>query len=222
LDVTTIGKALQARGTWFCLDGIQSLGAFPLDVKYVDFLSADSHKWLLGPCGAGIFYVRRSLQSVLRPTLLGSWNVVSPDFSAQEEIAFYAGARRYEPGTLNLPGIAGMHAAMDLLLRVGLPAIAQRILALRAFLVKGLRNLGYELYLEEFDTRNGANDSERSGIVSVRHPRKDLSEVAERLQSHAVSFSLRKNRARETFLRFSPHFYNTEDELSQVLEILAK
>ncbi len=49
------------RGILFCLDAIQTLGAFPTTVEHVDFLAADAHKWLLGPCGAGVFYVRREL-----------------------------------------------------------------------------------------------------------------------------------------------------------------
>src|ERR1035437_4015615 len=59
LDHAAIGKFLRERGILFCLDAIQTLGAFPTTVEHVDFLAADAHKWLLGPCGAGIFYVRR-------------------------------------------------------------------------------------------------------------------------------------------------------------------
>ena len=62
LEHQAIGKFLRERGILFCLDAIQTLGAFPTTVEHVDFLAADAHKWLLGPCGAGIFYVRRELQ----------------------------------------------------------------------------------------------------------------------------------------------------------------
>src|SRR3954468_796904 len=62
IDLTEIGKALQSRKIPFCVDGIQTLGAFPTSTQYMDFLAADAHKWLLGPCAAGIFYVRKSMQ----------------------------------------------------------------------------------------------------------------------------------------------------------------
>ena len=108
IDHARIGRELHDRGVLFCLDGIQTVGAFDTSVEHVDFLAADSHKWMLGPDGAGIFYVAREHHERLRPSLLGSWNVRSPQFIAQHEIRFYPGARQYEPGMLNHPGIVGM------------------------------------------------------------------------------------------------------------------
>ncbi|MBI2435648.1 MAG: aminotransferase class V-fold PLP-dependent enzyme, partial [Candidatus Hydrogenedentes bacterium] len=119
IDVAGIGQALHDRGVLFSLDAIQSLGAFPMDVRYVDFLSADSHKWLLGPCGAGIFYVKQSRKEQLAPMVLGAGNVACPEFVAQDTLSFDAGARRYEPGALNLAGICGMGASLRLLLDCG-------------------------------------------------------------------------------------------------------
>ena len=58
LDFQAIGKYLRERNILFCLDAIQTLGAFPTTVEHVDLLAADAHKWLLGPCGAGVMYVR--------------------------------------------------------------------------------------------------------------------------------------------------------------------
>ena len=80
LDHAAIGKFLRERGILFCLDAIQTLGAFPTTVEHVDFLAADAHKWLLGPCGAGIFYVRRDLQEKLNPPIYGWHNVRNPEF----------------------------------------------------------------------------------------------------------------------------------------------
>ena len=72
----------------FCLDAIQTLGAFSTTVEHVDFLAADAHKWLLGPCAAGIFYARRELQEKLNPPIYGWHNVRNPNFVAQEKIEF--------------------------------------------------------------------------------------------------------------------------------------
>ena len=68
LDYETIGEELSRRGVLFCLDAIQSLGATTIDVRHIDFLAADSHKWMLGPLGAGIFYVKRKHFDTLRPS----------------------------------------------------------------------------------------------------------------------------------------------------------
>jgi selenocysteine lyase/cysteine desulfurase len=63
---------LRGRDILFCVDAIQTVGAFPTFVEYIDFLAADAHKWMLGPCAAGIFYVRKELHDVLKPMVLGT------------------------------------------------------------------------------------------------------------------------------------------------------
>ena len=220
VDVNKVGYELHRRGVLFCLDAIQTIGAFPLNVDYVDFLSADSHKWMLGPAAAGILYVKRERQDMLRPCLLGSWNVSSPQFVAQQDIHFETGGRRYEPGMLNLPGIVGMTASLKLLLDIGIEAVGDRILALREALLCRLEPLGFHQYLEAFDRSDAANSTNRSGILSVTHESQDLKRLARELETNGVTVSCRENRAGQVFLRFSPHFYNTESELDHVVEVL--
>jgi len=219
IDVDGIGRRLRERGILFCLDAIQTLGAFPLSVEHVDFLSADSHKWMLGPAGAGIFYVRDACREALQPALLGSWNVACPDFVAQETIAFEPGGRRYEPGMLNLPGIFGMNASLGLLLDFGIPRIAERLLHLRTRLVEGLRERGYTLYLDDAEADDGGADH-RSAIVTFHRKGTDLHALGETLQTHHVAHSLRKNRHGHWLIRLSPHCYNTDAEVDAVLQLL--
>src|SRR5258708_3470774 len=78
LEVEAMGKMLHERGILLSVDGIQSIGAFPLSVEHVDFLSADAHKWMLGPLAIGIVYVKKRRFEHLRPTLLGAWRGVYP------------------------------------------------------------------------------------------------------------------------------------------------
>ncbi|GAB4243411.1 MAG: aminotransferase class V-fold PLP-dependent enzyme [Candidatus Methylacidiphilales bacterium] len=216
LDLPTVGAELKQRGILFSLDGIQTLGAFPTLAQHADFISADSHKWLLGPVGAGIIYVNENRFDQLRPILLGSWNVQSPDFIAQDQIEFYEGARRYEPGTLNLPGIFAMQASMELLLEAGLPTIASRLLHLRQLLIEQLEPLGYQSVLPRH-----LSDFHSSGIVTFRLPRSLNAEaMACRLRDQHATVSWRKNRQGETFLRLSPHFYNTPDDVHAIADLL--
>ena len=88
IDFNAIGKALRERNILFCLDAIQTLGAFPTSAEHVDLLAADSHKWLLGPCGAGLMFVRLSVQDRLTPPVYGWNNVRCPNYVAQEQIVF--------------------------------------------------------------------------------------------------------------------------------------
>jgi cysteine desulfurase/selenocysteine lyase len=214
IDIQAIGKLLRDRGILFSLDAIQTLGAFPTTVEYVDFLSADAHKWLLGPAAIGVVYVRRECFDLCRPTLLGSWNVKAPGFIAQDRIEFYDTAQRYEPGILNLPGIAGMKAGIDLLLGIGIEKIADRIQEIRARLLDGTKKLGFEIL--------GPSDqpAHHSGIVTMTHPGRDLTALFKHLAENQVVCSQRQDRQGKQYLRFSPHFYNTEDEVDRVLELL--
>src|SRR5580658_97035 len=123
LELDAIGKHLRERNILFCVDGIQTVGAFPSGVEHVDFLGADAHKWMLGPLGAAIFYVRKEVQDKLRPIVHGWHNVRCPGFVAQEQMDYLPDARRYEAGSANLAGLAGLTAAMELILEVGVDNI---------------------------------------------------------------------------------------------------
>jgi selenocysteine lyase/cysteine desulfurase len=214
LEHSVIGKSLREQGVLFCLDAIQTLGAFPTTVESVDFLAADAHKWLLGPCGAGVLYVRREVQDRLNPPIYGWHNVQSPNFVAQEKIVFRRGALKYEAGTHNLVGLAGLLAAMELALEIGVENIAAELLRKRAWLVPALQNHG-------FTVLNGdAKPENASGIVSFQVPGKNLAEVHKKLTAAGVVTSLRTDRAGKNYLRLSPHYYNTDDELRRVLELL--
>lgn len=213
IDVDAIGRLLHARGVLFSLDAIQTLGAFPTSVEHVDFLSADAHKWLLGPLAIGIVYVRREHFELLRPTLLGAWNVVSPNFIAQEEIEFVRTAQRYEPGVLNTAGIYGMMAALELIAGHGIDAIAARLLELKAHLVGHLDALDFQI----LGPRSGAN---ATSSTTFRHPRASSAALFTALEKANVVASLRYDREGRDYLRFSPHFYNTEAEIDVAVAAL--
>lgn len=214
LDLTALGRALRERGILLCVDGIQTLGAFPTSVEYIDFLAADAHKWMLGPCAAGVLYVRQSLQDQLRPTALGWHNVRCPNFVAQDELVLRPDARRYEAGTANLLGLVGLRAALDLLLEVGVDAIASDLLRKRAWLTATLRERGYTVLYPD------APPAHASGIVAFHRPGHEMRELHQRLLENRIVTSLRADRAGRSYVRLSPHFYNTEAELIRLTEHL--
>ena len=214
LDHAAIGKALREREILFCLDGIQTLGAFPTTMECVDLLAADAHKWLLGPCGAGIMYVRRAIQELLNPPVYGWHNVRCPNFVAQEGIVYRRGAKKFEAGTHNLLGGVGLNAALTLLLEVGIENIARELLRKRAWLVPGLQAKGYTVLNAEAALENA------SGIVTFFKPGADLAPLYQKLLAADIVSSLRVDRAGQRYLRFSPHFYNTDAELQRVMELV--
>ena len=214
LEHQAIGKFLRERGILFCLDAIQTLGAFPTTVEHVDFLAADAHKWLLGPCGAGIFYIRRALQEKLNPPIYGWHNVKNPNFVAQEKIEFKNDARKFEAGTHNLLGLVGLIASLELALEIGVENIAAELLRKRAWLIPALQTKGFKVLNADAKTEN------TSSIVSFYQNGKDLTALNQKLSAAGVVASLRTNRAGQNFIRLAPHFYNTDAELQRVLEWL--
>jgi selenocysteine lyase/cysteine desulfurase len=214
IEIEKIGKFLRERGILFCLDAIQTLGAFPTTVEHVDFLAADSHKWMLGPCGAGIFYVRRDLQEKLNPSIYGWHNVRNPNFVAQEKIEFKKGAAKFEAGSQNLLGLVGLIAAMELTLEIGVENIAAELVRKRAWLVPALQEKG-------FNVLNADAKLESAGsITSFFSPEKNLPEIHKKLTEAGIITSLRVDRRNQNYIRLSPHYYNTEAELHRVLELL--
>jgi cysteine desulfurase/selenocysteine lyase len=214
IDVDAIGALLRERGVLFSVDAIQTLGAFPFSARFVDFLSADAHKWMLGPMAIGIVYVAKRNFELCRPTLLGSWNVHSPQFLAQETMKFHETAQRYEPGVLNVTGVYGMQASLEMLDATGLETVSSTILDVRDHLHGLLEQMGFEFLSPSCE------EPLRSGIVTARHPRADISSLFSALEREKITASLRMARESGEWLRFSPHFYNTRAEMERIAEVL--
>ena len=214
LELDAVSRMLRDRHIPFCLDGIQTLGAFPTPASSFDFMAADAHKWLLGPCGAGILYVRKEYQELVKPCVYGWHNVKSPNYLTANHIEFRKDARRYEAGSASLLGVVGLRAALELILEIGVDNIAAELLRKRARLVPALGAKGYTVLQ--------ANSAEpnASGIVSFHKPGTDIHALHAKLEAENVITSLRGDRAGNSYIRVSPHFYNTDAELDQFLALV--
>lgn len=209
-DLATIGGLCRERGILFFVDAIQSLGILPLDVKQtpIDFLAADGHKWLLGPEGAGIFFVRRDLIDLLHPVSVG-WNSVvgARDFS-RIDFRLKPHAGRWESGTLNVGGVVGLGASLELLLSIGLHVIADRVLTLTDYLCEQAARKGSEVFSSRL-----AGD--RSGIVSLIVAGADPRTLVKTCRLEGIVINQRAGR-----VRVSPHCYNTIEEIDRLLDLL--
>ena len=209
-DLDKIGGLCRERGIHFFVDAIQGLGALPLDVKKtpIDFLSADSHKWMLGPEGAGVFWIRKELIDFLRPIEVG-WNSVVDAWNFDElKFDLKPSADRWEGGTWNAAGIHAMGRSVELLLELGLEQVAARIQHLTECLCEQASNVG----LQVFSSRE---ESEWSGIVSLIVPGSDPRDLMKRCREQGIIVNNRGGR-----LRISPHCYNTEEEIDRLIEAL--
>jgi selenocysteine lyase/cysteine desulfurase len=209
-DLNAIGEICRRRGCLFLVDAIQGLGAFPLDVRaaHIDALSADGHKWLLGPEGCGILYIRRDLQDNITPVEFGWTNVAGYNDYASRDMTLRPDAGRYECGTLNTVGCYGLRAALEFILEVDPGVAAPVIRDLGDRLAEGVRHKGYQV-LGERTPATGA------GIVSFRKEGLPATEIVRKLKGMRIIAA-----PRQGWVRMSPHFYISPEDIGQVLEAL--
>jgi len=209
-DVQQIAEIAHARGALLFLDAIQALGVFPLDVSQtdVDFLAADGHKWLLGPEGAGIFYIRRKHLDLLRPLGVGWNSVVHAHDFARIELALRPAAQRYEGGSPNTAGLIALGASLELLERFPQDAIAQRVLELTDLACSRLEAIGAVIHSDR-------RREHKSGIVTFELPGRDPQSLREQCLRQRVVLSCRGGR-----LRISPHAYNDASDIDRLIEAL--
>jgi selenocysteine lyase/cysteine desulfurase len=210
-DLGALATALRGRDVLLVVDAVQAVGGLQVDLSRtpVDFLAAGAHKWLLGPMGVGFAYVGPRMMDRLSPVIIGPDSVVRDREYVDYDLTFKPGARRFEEAAPNYAGILGMGAAVNLLLRCGAPAVEEVVLRLADRLRDELPSRGYELVVKPLAP------SERSGVVSFRHPRMVPAELHTRLREAGVVISLRGD-----FLRASAHYYNSDEDLDRLLEAL--
>lgn len=212
MDLERIGRFCRERNILFCVDAIQSLGAVSLDVQeaQVDFLAADGHKWMLGPEGLGLFYVRPQIRDRLKLHQFG-WHMVEDagNFDRYDwQIA--RSARRFECGSPNMLGIHALEASLSLLFEVGLDRVQAAVLA------RSRRLLEAFAACPDLELITPIAPERHAGIVTVRHRRRSEEELFELLRQNGV-FCARRGGG----IRLSPHFYTPLEQLESAIEMLA-
>lgn len=228
-DLDELADACHRRGIFLCVDAIQGLGVIPLDLSRtpVDFLAADGHKWMLGPEGAGIMFIRQEHLERLRPTGIGPNSIAFSgsylgsvadysDAAAGYRVArpvqsreMWPAARRFEGGTANAGGILALGASLELLLSFGIDAIWSRLCDLTDQLREMLKSLNFTI-------RSSASLDRRSGIVSCEVSDDDRRRIAATAKPAGVVLNFR-----EGLMRFSPHAYTNDSDLDRLRSILA-
>jgi cysteine desulfurase/selenocysteine lyase len=209
-NLEAIGEICRRHGCFLFVDAIQGLGALPMDVDKMNIaaLSADGYKWLLASEGCGVLYIRPDLQERVQPIEFGYKNVINHTDYGTRNLTLRDDAARYECGTLNTPGCYALRASMEFLMGVGIDAIASAITALADRIDEGVRAKGYR-------TLRPRTPQTASGIVSFR--KDGVDSVALFTQLRAQGFATAH---RSGWLRASPHFYISPQEVDQFVEAL--
>ena len=211
IDLTRLGEVCKERGVLLFVDAIQALGVHPIDVRdmNIDFVAADGHKWLCGPEGAGIFYCRRELIGHIHPAEIGYLGMKQGFSSNEIKIDLRDDARRFDSGVYNLAGVCALGASINLLLETGIDQVQVRIKELTDRLVEGLHRKGWRVH-------SPRSPSEWSGIVTFSTDKHDLLALRKHLRNEfRIVLATRLGR-----LRASPHFYNSPEEIDQLIEAL--
>jgi len=210
LDLERLGEACRARGVLFCVDAIQQLGALPFDAQacQADFVAADGHKWMLGPEGLALFYVRPVIRDRLKLNQYG-WHMVEDlgDYDRMDW-APARSARRFECGSPNMLAIHALAASLDLLLETGLENISNVISGKIEYLIDSIESKGFEILSPKAPAR-------RAGILTFRREDEDMAKLYQRLMEAGVLCAHRGGG-----VRFSPHFYTPEADLDAALKLL--
>ena len=205
VDLAEVGRLCQEQNVLLCVDAIQGLGALQLDVEAcgIDFLACGGHKWLMGMQGIGFLYVSEALQEQITPPAGWLHGPVDWEHFFDYELQFHATAERFRLGTMNSAGILSLNAALSLYFEAGPAWCEEQVLQRAHQLAEGLDDLGWTQY--------GGGAPPASGIVSIAHPQGEALQAY--LQEQHIEVALRNRK-----LRFSPHYYNTPEEIRLVLK----
>jgi selenocysteine lyase/cysteine desulfurase len=211
LDLERLGEFCRRRGILFCVDAIQSLGAVRFDVQayHADFVMADGHKWLFGPEGLGVFYTTAAAREKLKLSQYGWHMIKNPQNYDNRPWEAHPGARRYEAGSPNMLGIHALSSSLSLLLETGMAEVENRVLANAEHLKAAIAAHPELLLLSK------RHPDLQSGIVVCKHRQRGNDELYQHLQNNGVICALRGGG-----VRFSPHFYNTPEEIDRALNFI--
>jgi selenocysteine lyase/cysteine desulfurase len=212
LDLVRLAACARSRGILLCVDGIQGLGAVPFDLERhpADFVVADGHKWMLGPEGLALLYVRPEIRPRLRLFQYGWHMVAHPGDFERKDWSPSPTATRFECGSPNMLGIYGLEASLSLLLEIGIPTVHAAIEERVERLVEMVDRYGFELLTPRDPAR-------RAGILTFRVPGVDQQALHQALMQRGVICAQRGGG-----IRYSPHFYTQETVLERAVAIAAE
>jgi cysteine desulfurase/selenocysteine lyase len=224
MPISEIGKIASEHGIFFCLDASQTAGAYPIDVKemHIDLLAFTGHKALYGPQGTGGLYMREGVEKELKPLLRGGTGSRS-EFQEQPDFM----PDKYESGTPNTVGVAGLGAGVGFILEQGIARIRAKEQALTRLLIEGLQSISGVCFY-------GSGDAGRQ-VAIVSFGVRDLSpsEVTMQLDEEFVIMSRpglhcapAAHQTIGTFpqgtARLSAGYFTTEEEIAAALEATEK
>lgn len=209
-DLQGIGELCRRHGVVFAVDGIQAVGGIRIDVQAmrIDALAAGAQKWQMSPQGTGFLYLTEELQERIHQAHLGWLSVHDPWEFRDLSQPLASSARRYEGGSLNMPGIHATFAAITTLLEFGPAAIEEHLLGITGRMLEAFEAI------DGIDIVTPREESRRAGIVTISAGDRETSgQLFDHLRQQSMIAAVR-----EGLVRFSPHFYNSAEEVDRIVD----
>lgn len=209
VNLEKISSLCKKNDALFIVDGTQSVGAFDINVEEcgIDVLVVAAHKWYMGPVGTGFMAFSENAFNKITPKIVG-WMSVQKPFEFNRILDFNANGNRFEPGSENMVGLYGLIQRTRDIHNIGIKNIEKRINYLIEYTITHLKNKNIKLKYQY-------PIFERSGILLLDLGNCDSNRVYETLSHEKFITSLRSG-----YLRISPHYHNTTDEIDELIEIL--
>ena len=213
LPVQAIGAWARERDLWYFVDGAQAPGMVPVDIRAIDChaYATSTHKWLLGPKGTGLLYVREDALDLISPTCVGAFSCADAVDPRAANFAFVPSAQRYEYGTLSGALIAGLGAAFTFLDNIGFDSIHSHDLTLANQFRDGLQKLDADILTPR---------PTHSAITTFRLPNIPYADLQSYLMNEHRILVRGIYEAGLNAIRISPHLYNTAEEIDLTLKAI--
>ena len=211
IDIEKLGDECKRREIIFSVDAIQGVGSINPDVEKcnIDFLSAGTQKWILGLQGLGFIYLSEELQKKLNQKFVGwksvknAWDILDYDLTLRDDAA------KFQNGTISEIGVYAVCASLNLMKEIGHKNIEEKILSNADYLTEKLIEIGLKPLLANCSNEN------RSGIVTCKI--ENAQDIHDELLSKNIHTAVR-----EGYIRFSPHFYNNNEDIDKMINELTK
>ena len=211
VDILSIVEKAHKVGAMVVLDVYQSIGVLPIDVKElnVDFVVGGCLKWLCGGPSACFLYVRPELNDRLEPRMTGWFAHENPFAFDNSKMKYTTGSYRFLNGTTVVTVLYTCQAGLDIISEIGVDRIRSRSIELTTRLINHAENNNWQVFTP-------SQSSERAGTVAINVPNAEI--VVKKLLQNNFLVDYRP----QAGIRVSPHFYNTDDEIDELIEEIKK
>lgn len=214
LPVEEIGDYLAQKSIPYFIDAAQTVGCInDVDVNKIkcDFMSFNGSKWLCGPMGMGIFFCKKESCELIEPLQIGGESAIFHD----NKIIYKEMPARFQAGFRNWVGAAGLEASVNFLLKTGIEKIRNQNIKLANLMREELSKIHDVILFGPHE------DRKRTSIVSFAIKDQNSESIVKRLEKENMILAVREIFSKKV-IRASPHFFNTESEILQVIDALRR